>query len=310
VRVFVAGATGAVGRPLVAQLVAAGHEVTGTTRSADKAAALRAAGAQAAVCDALDARALGAAVAAARPEAVVHELTDLPAVWMRDYGKLTAGTNRLRRDGTRNLVDAARAAGTRRLVAQSLAFVYAPDGDWVKDEDAPLISGAPPAVQAVVDAVRALERAVLEAPGIEGIVLRYGQFYGPGTWYAPDGSIGEQVRARRFPIVGRGEGRFSFIHVDDAAAATVAAIERGRPGVYNVCDDEPAPMREWLPAYADAFGAGSPRRVPAWLARLAGGPMGGAAATMRGASNARARAELRWTPRYASWREGFREALG
>jgi nucleoside-diphosphate-sugar epimerase len=264
-RVFVAGATGAIGRPLVAQLLAAGHEVTGMTRSPERAEALRRAGAEAAVCDVFDADGVRAAMAAARPEAVVHELTDLPAAYTNDRAALTAGTNRLRREGTRVLLDAARAAGATRFVAQSIAFAYAAEGDWVKDEE-----------------------AVLEA---EGIVLRYGQLYGPGTWYAPDGSIAEQVRKRRFPIVGSGEARFSFVHVDDAAGATVAAVERGRTGVYNVCDDKPAPMREWLPAYAEALGAKPPRRVPPLVARLvAGRATAEDATTLRGASNARARA--------------------
>ena len=291
-RVFVAGATGAIGRPLVSQLVAAGHEVTGMTRFPERAEGVR---------------------AVKLPEvqrlrlAVVHQLTDLPADYDTNPARLARGTNRLRREGTRVLLDAAQAAGARRFVAQSLAFVYAPDGEWVKDEEAPLAS----APEGVVVSVRALEQAVLEAPALEGIVLRYGQFYGPGTWYAADGSIAERVRRRRFPIVGRGEGRFSFIHVEDAAAATVAAIERGRPGVYNICDDEPAPLREWLPIYAAALGAKPPRRVPALLARMVAGATAAQAATaMRGAANGKAREELAWSPRYPSWREGFRGALG
>jgi nucleoside-diphosphate-sugar epimerase len=305
-RVFVAGATGAIGRPLVAQLLAAGHEVTGMTRSPERAEALRRAGAEAAVCDAFDADGVRGAMAATRPEAVVHELTDLPVAYTTNVEALTAGTNRLRREGTRVLLDAARAAGARRFVAQSIAFAYAAEGDWVKDEDAPL--GGDPGV---LEALRAHEDAVLEAPGLEGIVLRYGQFYGPGTWYAPGGSIGEQVRKRRFPIVGSGEARFSFVHVDDAASATVAAVERGRPGTYNVCDDEPAPMGEWLPVYAAALGAKPPRRVPAFVARLVAGRTAAETATrLRGASNARARAELGWEPRWASWRDGFRSAPG
>jgi len=306
-RVFVAGATGAIGRPLVSQLLAAGHEVTGMTRVPERAEGVRAAGAEAVVCDVFDADGVRGAIAEARPEAVVHQLTDLPADYDTNPARLARGTNRLRREGTRVLLDAAQAAGARRFVAQSLAFVYAPDGEWVKDEEAPLAS----APEGVVVSVRALEQAVLEAPALEGIVLRYGQFYGPGTWYAADGSIAERVRRRRFPIVGRGEGRFSFIHVEDAAAATVAAIERGRPGVYNICDDEPAPLREWLPVYAQALGAKPPRRVPALLARMVAGATAAQAATvMRGAANGKAREELAWSPRYPSWREGFRGALG
>ena len=306
-RVFVAGATGAIGRPLVSQLLAAGHEVTGMTRSPQGAEGIRAAGAEAVVSDVFDADGVRGAIAEARPEAVVHQLTDLPADYDTNPARLARGTNRLRREGTRILLDAAQAAGARRFVAQSLAFVYEPEGDWVKDEEAPLAN----APEGAVASVRALEQAVLEAPGLEGIVLRYGQFYGPGTWYAADGSIAEQVRRRRFPIVGRGEGRFSFIHVEDAAAATVAAVERGRPGIYNVCDDEPAPMREWLPAYAQALGAKPPRRVPTLLARMVAGATAAQAATgMRGAANGKAREELAWSPRYPSWREGFRGSLG
>jgi nucleoside-diphosphate-sugar epimerase len=301
-RVFVAGATGAIGRPLVAALLAAGHEVVGMTRSPEKAEGLRDAGAEAAVVDAFDADGVRGALDSARPEVVVNQLTDLPAAYTTDMGELTAATNRLRREGNRVLLDAAREAGARRYVAQSIAFAYAAEGDWVKDEDAPL-GGHPE----VVGGVRDLEGAVLEAPGLEGIVLRYGQLYGPGTWYAPDGSLAELVRRRRFPIVGSGEGRFSFVHVDDAAAATVAAVERGRPGVYNVVDDEPAPLREWLPVYAAALGAKPPRRVPRFVARLVAGRAAvEAATTLRGASSARARAELGWTPRHPTWREGFR----
>ena len=310
-RVLVAGATGVIGRPLVSQLLACGHEVIGLTRSDERAAALRSRGAGAIVCDVFESERLRAAVAEARPEAVIDQLTDLPPVYdPRRYEEMTVPTNRLRSEGTPALVAAAEAAGAHRYLAQSLAFVYAPEGDWVKEEDAPLISGAPPAVQSGVDAVRALEDAVLGAPGLEGIVLRYGQFYGPGTWFAADGSLADQVRRRRFPVLGRGDGHFSFAHVEDAAAGTVAALEHGRPGVYNVCDDEPAPMREWLPTYAEAVGAKPPRRVPVWLARLVGGPVAAGAAEMRGASNAKARDELAWTPRWPSWREGFKVALG
>ena len=301
-RVFVAGATGVIGRPLVAQLLAAGHEVTGMTRSPERAEGLRAAGARAVVVDVFDASGVRAAMAEARPEAVVHELTDLPAAYTTNMQKLTAGTNRLRREGTRVLLEAGREAGADRFLAQSIAFAYAPEGDWVKDESAPL--GRDPHV---VGGVLDLERAVLDAGGT---VLRYGQFYGPGTWYAADGSIAELVRRRRFPVVGDGEARFSFVHVDDAAGATVAALERGRPGVYNVVDDDPAPMREWLPVYAEALGAKPPRRVPAFVARLVAGRTAASAATeLRGASNAKARRELGWTPRHPSWRQGFAASL-
>jgi nucleoside-diphosphate-sugar epimerase len=310
-RVLVAGATGVIGRPLVSQLQACGHEVTGLTRSEERAEGLLSRGAGAIVCDVFETDRLRSVVAEARPEAVIDQLTDLPAVYNpRKYEEMTVPTNRLRSEGTPGLVSAAEAAGAHRYLAQSLAFVYAPEGDWVKDEDAPLVSGGTPAVQKGVDAVRTLEAAVLGATGLEGIVLRYGQLYGPGTWLAGDGSLAEQVRKRRFPIVGKGNGVFSFVHVEDAAGGTVAALEQGRPGVYNVSDDDPAPMREWLPAYAEAVGAKPPRRVPVWLARLAGGPVAANVAGLRGASNAKAREELGWTPRYPSWREGFKVALG
>jgi nucleoside-diphosphate-sugar epimerase len=237
VRVFVAGATGAIGRPLVAQLVAAGHSTVGTTRSLDRAATIRAAGAEAVVCDALDAPAVTAAVAEAAPDVIVHELTSLPHRFEPRRATLYETTNRLRIEGTRNLVAAA--AG-RRIVCQSVAFAYRPAGDAVVDEDTLLFTDALEPFGAGTRAIVEMERMVLAA---DGLVLRYGWFYGPGTFHGAGGSIEHDVRKRRFPIVGDGGGRWSFVHVDDAAAATVAAIERGAPGVYNVVDDEPAPPR-------------------------------------------------------------------
>jgi nucleoside-diphosphate-sugar epimerase len=308
-RVFLAGAGGAIGRPLLPRLIAAGHEVTGLSRSEERAAEIRTAGAEALVCDVFDAEALALGVAAVSPEVVVHEMTSLPdRIDLRkpDYGP----NNRIRREGTRNLLAAARAAGARRMVAQSVAFVYAPTGGWVKDERAPLMSGVEGAFGESVEATADLERQVESADGIEGLVLRYGWFYGPGTFYGLNGSTADDVRRRRFPIVGAGTGTFSFIHVDDAAAATVAAVERGAPGVYNIVDDEPARMSEWIPAYAEAIGAKPPRRVPAWLARLFAGSATVAMATgLRGASNEKAKRELGWEPGYPSWRQGFREGL-
>jgi nucleoside-diphosphate-sugar epimerase len=310
-RVFVAGASGVIGRPLVRRLIAAGHEVRGMTRRADAAAEIDAAGARGVVCDVFDAAALAAALAEARPEVVVHELTALPPALDPRKKGLYEATNRIRREGTRNLVAAARAAGARRLVAQSVAFLYAPTGGWVKREDDPVMSAVPGEFGTALDATLELERQVLGAEGIDGLVLRYGFFYGPGTSFAPDGYQASEVRARRFPIVGGGDAVFSFVQVEDGAAATVAACERGAPGIYNVCDDEPAPIREWVPAYADAIGARPPRRVPRWLARIVAGRATVAfATTLRGASNAKARDELGWKPAYASWREGFAEALG
>ncbi len=305
-KVFVAGASGAIGRPLVRQLLAAGHEVTGMTRREENAEAIRAAGAAAVVCDVFDVATLGSAVREAAPEVVIHELTSLPHRLDPKAKDVLVPTNRLRSEGTRNLIAAAKAAGARRLIAESVAFFYAPEGDWVKSEDAPAFADAPgpfgDAGRALVD----LERQVTEAEGLEGIVLRYGWFYGSGTYYGRGGSATEDFGKRRMPVVGKGEGTFSFIHVEDAAGATVAAVERGAPGVYNAVDDEPAPMREWVPAFAAAVGAKKPRRVPVWLARLvAGAPAIEMATGQRGASNAKAKRELGWQPRYSSWRDGF-----
>lgn len=310
-KVFVAGASGAIGRPLMRQLVAAGHEVTGMTRREERAAEIRAAGASAVVCDVFDRDALGAAVKAAAPEAVVHMLTALPDRIDFKADDPLGPTNQVRTEGTRNLIEASQAAGARRMIAESVAFLYAPQGDWVKDEEAPLFKGAPGPFGDAVEALADLERQVTGAEGLDGLVLRFGFFYGPGTSYASDGSQADETRKRRVPIVGKGTGTFSFIHVEDAAAATVAALERGGPSAYNVTDDEPAPMREWVPVYAEALGAKPPRRVPVWLAKLvAGKALAGNAVELRGASNAKAKQELGWAPRYASWRQGFKEALG
>jgi 2-alkyl-3-oxoalkanoate reductase len=308
-RVFVAGASGAIGRPLVRQLVAAGHDVTGTTRSEERAEAIRSAGARAATCDALNADALRAAVAEAAPDVVVHQLTALPDRFDPRDKSIYEPTNRVREKGTRNLIAAALAAGARRMACQSIAFAYAPaDEPRTMDEDAPLATGAPAPFGGAVRSLVEMERAVLGTEGLDGVVLRYGWFYGPGTYYGEGGSTEKDVRKRRFPVIGRGTGLFSFIHVDDAASATVAAVERGAPGIYNVVDDEPAPMREWLPAYAEAIGARRPLRVPTWVARLAAGRMAAMIAVQPGASNAKAKRELGWEPRWRSWREGFREA--
>jgi nucleoside-diphosphate-sugar epimerase len=310
-RIFVAGATGVIGRRLVPMLLEDGHEVVGMTRSEDRAASLRAAGVQPTVCDVFDAERLRETVRAAAPEVVVHELTDLPtALGGRRVSNQLAGNDRIRTEGTANLVAAAVAAGARRIVAQSIAFVYAPVGGTVKSEDDPLYVDAPPPWSRSVRAVAELERLVTGTDGLEGVALRYGFFYGPGSSYASDGSLAREAKRRRLPIVGGGEGMFSFIHVDDAAAATVAAVGRGA-GVYNVVDDDPAPQREWVLRYAEAVGAKRPFRVPKWLARLVAGQYIVMLATeLRGASNERAKRELGWSPRYPSWRQGFAEALG
>jgi nucleoside-diphosphate-sugar epimerase len=312
VRVFLAGATGVIGRQLVPLLLGAGHEVTGTTRSAERAERLREAGAQAAVLDALDAEAVRAAVAAAAPDAVIHQLTALPAaIDPRTIERDFELNDRLRRDGTKILVEAAVAAGAKRIVAQSIAFSYLPGPPGtVHDEADPLIGGEQTgkAYARSAEAVRALERIVL---GAGGVVLRYGYFYGSGAAIAGDGSMAKAMRARRLPIVGGGGGVWSFVHVADAAEATLAALERGQPGAYNVVDDDPAPVREWMPALASAVGAKPPRRVPAWLARPLAGSYGVQVMTgAQGASNARAKRDLGWHPRHPSWRQGFSSALG
>ncbi len=306
-RVFVAGASGAIGRRLMPKLVAAGHEATGMSRSDERAERIREAGAKAVVADVFDEDRVRSVMAEASPDVVVHQLTSLPdRLDFRDQSIYDA-TNRVRGEGTRILIESARAAGARRLVAQSIAFIYAPQGDWVKDENAPLLEDAPGGFGEGARVVREMERAVV---GAEGLVLRYGFFYGPGTYYASDGSSAEDVRKRRQPIVGKGTGTFSFIHVDDAADATITAVERGAPGVYNVVDDEPAPLREWLPRYAEVVGAKKPRRIPLWLARLVAGKGVALFATeLRGASNAKAKRELGWEPSHPTWRQGFRESL-
>ena len=305
-RVFVAGATGAIGRPLLAQLAAAGHEPIAMTRSPEKADALRTRGIETFVCDAYDAPGLARAVADAGPEQIVHLLTDLPAeINMRRFEQETASTGRLRQVGTANLIAAARAAGVQRIVAESIAFMYAPVGDSVKDEDAPLATAT---LAFAAEPVADLERQVLDAGGS---VLRYGWLYGPGTAFTSDGSWAVNLRRRRLPIVGAGNGVFSFVHVEDAAGATVSALEHAGPATYNVVDDEPAPLHEWAPAYARAVAAPSPWHAPAWLGRLAAGRIAVEMMDeLRGASNARIKRELGWQPQYASWREGFQTALG
>ncbi len=308
-KVFVAGASGALGRPLVRQLVEAGHEVAGMTRREEAAEGLRTAGAEAVVCDVFDADSLRRAVGEARPEIVVHALTALPQR-IKPRSDYLAATNRVRTEGTRNLVAAARAAGAKRLLAESVAFFYEPIGGWVKDEGAPLTLHPSGRFRDAAGALKDLENQVLGAGEMEGLVLRCGWFYGPGTHYDRDGAIAGEVRRRRYPIVGAGTGTYSYVHVEDAAAAFVAAVGRGAHGVYNVVDDEPARLAEWLPAYAQALGANPPRRVPAWLARLvAGGAITSQMLTLRGAANGKAKRELGWVPEHPSWRRGFADSL-
>jgi nucleoside-diphosphate-sugar epimerase len=293
-RVFVAGATGAIGRVLVPQLLARGHEVVGMTRSPERAEALRAAGARAEVVDAFDAAAVARAVDAAAPDVVVDEMTDLPPSFPSSRKAMAAAyaaNDRVRLEASANVHAAAR---DRRVVGQSVAFFYAP-GAEPATEDTPLALDAPDPVGDSVRAVAALEARVL---GGGGTILRYGQFYGPGTWFAPDGSIAGAVRARRYPIIGGGPARGTFVHVEDAAAATVAAIETPVRGAFNVAADESPPLHDWLPRYAEALGAPPPRRVPTLAARLAAGPAAVWFMTqLRGVSSARAKAELGFAPR-------------
>jgi nucleoside-diphosphate-sugar epimerase len=306
VKVMVAGAGGVVGQPLVRLLVAAGHEVTALTHSPSKRALLRQAGAEPVICDALDETAMGSAVQAARPEVIVNELTALPPrIHPRRIGRGLAPTNQLRTEGARILMAAAARAGVGQVVAQSVAFAYAPGSARAAESD-PLYAGAPGAFAHAVRAVEVLEQATLRSPFIRGAVLRYGFFYGPGTSFAADGSIAADVRRRRFPIVGTGSGVFSFVHVLDAARATAAAIEQHAGGTYNIVDDEPASVANWLPVYARMLGAPAPPRLPAWLARVFAGPYGIYLMTnMPGASNDHAKTVFGWQPQHRSWRDGW-----
>jgi len=314
-KVFVAGATGVLGRQLVPQLVAKGHEVVGMTRSTSKRDLVHSLGARPVVADALDPDAVAEAVASAEPEVIVHQLTALSGEFdMRHIDRFFETTNRLRTEGTDHLLAAGRAVGARRFVAQSFAgWPAARTGGPVKDEDAAFDPDPPEKLRGMLDAIRHLEEAVTQADWLEGLVLRYGGFYGPGTTLSADPSASHTaaVRKRQFPVVGDGGGIWSFIHIDDAAAATAVAVEHGKRGIYNVVDDDPAPARDWMPELAQALGAKPPRRVPRWLGRL----LAGEAATVmltevRGASNEKAKRELGWKPRYASWRQGFVQGLG
>jgi nucleoside-diphosphate-sugar epimerase len=299
-RVFVAGASGAIGTHLVPQLIDRGHEVIGTFRSPGNAERVRALGAEAIALDLLDARAVRRAILETKPEAIVHQATALADMrFSRNLDRSFAPTNRLRTEGTDALLAAAREAGVRRFVAQSFAsFRYAREGGPVKTEDDPLDPTPPATARETNAAMRYLDQAVTDAGGI---ALRYGGFYGA----ANDGLL-QPVRKRQFPIVGDGGGIFSFIHLDDAAAATVLALEHDGAGIYNIVDDEPAPVREWLPVLAKLLGAKPPRHFPRWLARLVAGKGGVIMGTeSRGASNAKAKRELEWTLRYPSWRQGF-----
>ncbi|MBB5787809.1 NAD-dependent epimerase/dehydratase family protein [Jiangella mangrovi] len=310
-RIFVAGASGAIGRYLVPELVERGHEVVGTTRTAAKAATLRDLGAEPVVLDALDPEAVADAVAKTEPEVIVHQLTALNGP-MRTVKRMAAATNRLRIEGTDHLLAAGRAVGVRTVVAQSNYAPLLPDGGRLLDESARIDPDPPRDIAANVAAIRHLEAAVTGITWGDGIVLRYGGFYGPGTGIetAPDAVMAGLVRRRRFPIIGGGGGLWSMVHITDAASATVAAIERGAPGIYHVADDDPAPVRDILLGLAGALGAKPPRRVPAWLVRPFAGR--GAVEIMtrsRAITNEKIERELGWTPRFPSWRTGFVEGM-
>ncbi|ADI04734.1 putative dehydrogenase [Streptomyces bingchenggensis BCW-1] len=305
-RILVAGATGVIGHPLVGALRARGHQVSALVREESRAKALNEDADTVVVADALDQQALLSAVSAARPEVVVHQMTALRLL-RDDPAEAFALTARLRTEGTANLVAAARAAGARRLVAQSIAFAAAPAGDPVLDEDAPLYVDAPdPGWAATVRAVAELERLVLDNPDLAGVVLRYGTLYGAGTAYARTGGTGQAVLAGRLPLPEGASGVTSFVHVKDAVGAAVAAVESDATGLFHVTDDEPAPATQWLPAYARALGGPPPRTIPSALApRLLGWFITHQLTAARGAANDRARAALGWKPLRPSWRDGL-----
>jgi 2-alkyl-3-oxoalkanoate reductase len=314
-KVFVAGAAGAIGAQLIPQLVDHGHEVVGMTRSPSRRKAVEALGARPVIADALDRDAVGRAIAEAGPEVVVHELTAIGGKPnMRRIDRLMAPTNRLRIEGTDNLLAAAEAVGARRFVAQSYTgWPFARVGGAVKTESDPLDPDPPAALRETLRGIRHVERSVTQIRWAEGIVLRYGNFYGPGTGISsdPNAPMTRAVRKRQLPLVGDGGGVWSFVHIADAATATVQAIEYGAAGIYQVVDDEPAPVRAWLPALAKALHARPPRHVPRWLARIAAGEVATVWMTeVRGASNLKSKRELGWEPQHRSWRTGFADMVG
>lgn len=306
-RVLVAGATGAMGRQLVPRLVEAGHEVFAMTRNESNKSAISELGAVPVFADTLDRAEVDAVVRQAAPDVVVHQLTAIGDIDTRRFERSFAATNRLRIEGTDNLLAAARAVGVRRFVAQSNgAFTYDRTGGPVKNEQDPLDRSPVRQMASMIAAIEHLEKAVLGAAWTEGIVLRYGAFYGPGTSMAPGSEQFEMIRQRKFPVVGDGGGVWSFVHITDAAEATLAAVENGGRGVYNVVDDDPAPVAEWLPELVAILGAKTPMRVPRFIGRLAAGQAGVVLMTeLRGASNAKVKRELGWHPAHASWRQGL-----
>jgi 2-alkyl-3-oxoalkanoate reductase len=311
-RVFLAGAAGAVGRRLIPTLVQSGHSVFGLTRSEKNADTVRANGAQPVIADALDRNAVMKAVQQAKPNAIIHQLTAISQkIDLRHFDREFALTNRLRTEGTDNLIAAGLAVGVRRFIAQSYTgWPYERTGEPVKTEDDPLDPNPPKPFRRSLEAIRHLESTVLGTPAMEGLALRYGSFYGPGNALGEGGLVVEMVRKRMFPIIGGGTAVWSFIHIDDVAKATLAALERGAPGIYNITDDEPARVSEWLPELARAIGAKPPIHIPAWLGRLLIGEAGIVMMThARGGSNAKAKRELGWNLIWPTWREGFRRGL-
>jgi len=310
-KIFVAGATGAVGRRLVLLLTAAGHEVAGLTRSPANVSHLRRIGATPIIANALDRAAVMEVVQRQKPEIVVHELTSIKKIDLRNFDPGFAATNRLRTVGTDNLLAAARAAGARRFIAQSFAgWPYARAGGPIKAEEDPLDPEPPAAFRRTLEAIRYLESAIIGETAVEGLILRYGTFYGPGTAISEQGWMVNDVRNRRIPIIGGGSGVWSFTHVDDAARFTRAAITRGAPGIYNIVDDDPARVSQWLPALAAALGAKPPRRIPAWIARFVIGDAVVFMTDVRGASNAKAKRAFGLNLIWPSWRDGFKRGLG
>ncbi|HEY6619607.1 MAG TPA: NAD(P)-dependent oxidoreductase [Steroidobacteraceae bacterium] len=309
-RIFIAGATGAVGIRVVRLLAAAGHFVVGTTRTPEKEDLIRSVGGQAIVVDGLNAHAVRGAVAAAKPDVIIHEMTALSGGELQHFDRTFALTNRLRTEGLNHLLAAAKEFGVRRLIAQSYCgWPYARSGATVKNEDNDLDPDPPRELQSSLNAIRYLETTLLGAAGIEGLALRYGAFYGPHTGML-ESSVLIQLRHRRFPLIGDGNGWWSFVHVDDAAGATARATDHGARGIYNIVDDDPAPVREWLPALATLVDAKPPLRVPKWLGRLlAGDHLVKMMTEVRAGSNAKAKSTLGWRPLHSSWREGFATSI-
>jgi 2-alkyl-3-oxoalkanoate reductase len=308
-KIFVAGASGVIGRRLLPKLIEAGHQVTAMSRTAKNAETIKAMGAHFVMGDAFNGGAITTIIANTKPDIVIHQMTSLPKrIEPSEVATQLAENDRLRVLGTRNLVSAAQAAGCKRVIAQSIAFAYEPSGTGLKAETDLLYGAAPKAFNGMIASVVSLERAVLKGP--EGVVLRYGYLYGPGTVYASDGTFAEDVKARKIPIIGDGTGVYSFIHIDDAVAATVLALQ-GPPGVYNIVDNEPAAIKDWLPYYAQVLRAKEPKTAGKFLASFGAGPYGlYLMLEQKGVSNAKAKQQLGFAPKYASWRQGFKEALG